>query len=325
MRSRRRQRKQRTLSIAGAIGVVMLSTLTACTPPGETAEPAEPAETSSGSPATGATEHEIDLGDGRVLYMTCAGEGDQTVVLESGYHESSDTWMVTEDESDRSVFVRLAERYRVCAYDRPGTLLLLGESPTVTERSTPVPMPRSAADVVEDLHAALGASGERGPYILAAHSLGGFLARLYAQTYPDDVNGLVFVDAFPIELRDLMGDTWAPYYSVLNSTGGGQQSEDYEQIDIEAGIQLIEDSAPFPDIPIGVVSKDLPFAGLPADPVGFTAEDLERAWVAGQPALVALRPNTPHLIATGSDHYVHVRQPDLVEAMVDIVAGRAVR
>lgn len=42
-------------------------------------------------------------------------------------------------------------------------------------------------------------------------------------------------------------------------------------------------------------------------------------------ALVALRPNTPHLIATGSDHYIHVRQPDLVAAMVDIVAGRSIR
>jgi hypothetical protein len=74
-----------------------------------------------------------------------------------------------------------------------------------------------------------------------------------------------------------------------------------------------------------VISKEVPFAGLPAEPVGFTADDLERAWVAGQPALVALRPDTPHLIATGSDHYVHVRQPALVEAMVDIVAGRADR
>ncbi|MET0672256.1 MAG: hypothetical protein ABWY37_02060 [Microbacterium pygmaeum] len=62
-----------------------------------------------------------------------------------------------------------------------------------------------------------------------------------------------------------------------------------------------------------------------ADPVGFTAQDLEDAWAAAQPHLVALRPNTPHLIATGSDHYIHVRQPDLVAAMVDIVAGRSIR
>lgn len=106
---------------------------------------------------------------------------------------------------------------------------------------------------------------------------------------------------------------------------GGGSSQGYESIDVEGTIASIEASDPFPDIPIGVISKDLPFAGLPADPVGFTAEDLENAWAAAQPHLVALRPDTPHLIATGSDHYIHVRQPDLVEAMVDIVAGRSVR
>jgi pimeloyl-ACP methyl ester carboxylesterase len=185
-------------------------------------------------------------------------------------------------------------------------------------------MPRSAADVVNDLHVALVASGERGPFILTAHSMGGLLARMYAQKYPKDVNGVVFVDSFPIEMPQLLADKWQPYYAVLNSTGGGA-TDDYEQLDIEASIASIESAAPFPDIPIGVISKDLPFAGLPADPVGFSAGDLERAWNAGQPFLVALRPNTPDLIATGSDHYIHVRQPDLVEAMVDIVAGRTIR
>ncbi len=246
-------------------------------------------------------------------------------MLESGYHESSDTWMVTADETDRSVFARLADRYRVCAYDRAGTLLLLGKTPTVTDRTTPVPMPRTAADVVKDLHAALQASGEPGPYIFAAHSMGGLLARLYAQTYPTDLDGLVFVDSFPIEMPRLLGQKWKPYYAVLNSTGGGGASRNYEQLDIEASISQIDDAGPFPDIPIGVISKQLPFAGLPDKPVGFTAADLERAWIAGQPKLIALRPNAPHLVATGSDHYIHVRQPDLVEAMVDIIAGRSIR
>ena len=95
--------------------------------------------------------------------MTCAGEGGgPTVLLESGYHESSDTWMVAENDSDRSVFDRLADRYRVCAYDRAGTLLLLDEAQSVTDRTTPVPMPRTAADVVEDLHAGFEGSGESG-------------------------------------------------------------------------------------------------------------------------------------------------------------------
>ena len=52
-------------------------------------------------------------------------------------------------------------------------------------------------EVVEELHALLQAAEVPGPYLLAGHSLGGFFARLYAATYPDEVVGLVLVDASP--------------------------------------------------------------------------------------------------------------------------------
>jgi len=34
-------------------------------------------------------------------------------------------------------------------------------------------------------------------YILVAHSLGGIFVRLYAAAYPDEVIGLILVDAVP--------------------------------------------------------------------------------------------------------------------------------
>src|SRR3712207_8143669 len=51
--------------------------------------------------------------------------------------------------------------------------------------------PRSAAEVVADLHALLTVARVPGPYVLAGHSLGGLYARLYATTYHDAVSGLV--------------------------------------------------------------------------------------------------------------------------------------
>ena len=38
--------------------------------------------------------------------------------------------------------------------------------------------------------------------MLVAHSYGGLISRLYASTYPDDVSGLVLVDALSEGLRD---------------------------------------------------------------------------------------------------------------------------
>lgn len=106
----------------------------------------------------------------------------------------------------------LARAHRVCAYDRPGTLRYT-EPPSVTERSSPVSMPRTAQDVVGDLHALLTAADVPGPYVLVAHSLGGLFGRLYAQTYPDQVRALLFVDSFPVEIPTLMGADWPAYPS----------------------------------------------------------------------------------------------------------------
>src|ERR671925_475647 len=96
---------------------------------------------------------------------------------------------------------------RVCAYDRPGTI---GDSddPAERSRSDPVPQPRAAEDTVADLHALLQAARVPGPYVLAAHSLGGLYARLFTAAYPDEVVGLVLVDAaheqYNAELRRLL-------------------------------------------------------------------------------------------------------------------------
>jgi pimeloyl-ACP methyl ester carboxylesterase len=92
----------------------------------------------------------------------------------------------------------LARFTRVCAYDRPGTI---GVDPLDRSRSDPVAQPSTAQDAVADLHALLRAAQVPDPYVLAGHSLGGLFVRLYAATYPDEVAGLVLVDATSEHLR----------------------------------------------------------------------------------------------------------------------------
>ncbi|MCA9863633.1 MAG: alpha/beta fold hydrolase, partial [Thermomicrobiales bacterium] len=102
----------------------------------------------------------------------------------------------------------VANATRVCAYDRPGTVASIGDEDFIS-RSDPVAQPRTSAEIVAELHALLQAAGIPGPYILAGHSLGGFFARLYAATYPDEVVGLVLVDACSEMLEDVMPpDRW---------------------------------------------------------------------------------------------------------------------
>jgi pimeloyl-ACP methyl ester carboxylesterase len=49
--------------------------------------------------------------------------------------------------------------------------------------------------VARDLHALLAAAGEHAPFVMVGHSLGGPYIMTYTRLYPQDVVGLVFVDA----------------------------------------------------------------------------------------------------------------------------------
>ena len=60
--------------------------------------------------------------------------------------------------------------------------------------SQAAPPDRSAAATVDDLRALLRLAEVAPPYILVGHSLGGLLARRYAQRFPAEVAGLVLLD-----------------------------------------------------------------------------------------------------------------------------------
>jgi pimeloyl-ACP methyl ester carboxylesterase len=247
------------------------------------------------------------------------------VILESGYHDSSGLWSVDEPAppaAGPSVQDRLAEHVRVCSYDRPGTLVY-GTPLALTTRSTPVSQPRSAGAAVRDLHALVGAAKLTTPVVVVAHSFGGLLTQLYAQTYAKEVAGVVFVDAFPATLPQAMGDQWPAYQQLLASPGTALDADPaFERFDVNASVAEIKAAPAFPPIPIAVLSKTEPFPVPPTSPI---APVLLTAWPARQQDLVELRPGTPHIIATGSDHYIQVSNPDLVADTALLVIGRIAR
>jgi pimeloyl-ACP methyl ester carboxylesterase len=60
--------------------------------------------------------------------------------------------------------------------------------------SDPVELPRTAATVADELQSLLRAAGVPPPYLLVGHSLGGAYSRRYAQRFPNEVAGLLFLD-----------------------------------------------------------------------------------------------------------------------------------
>ena len=142
----------------------------------------------------------VDVGGYR-LYMHCTGTGSPTVVLEAGLTRNHGDWSAVEPTAARTT--------RVCAYDRAGR----GESDT----RPPGPFP--AERVTDELHALLAGSGIPGPYVLGAHSLGGFFARLYAARYPADVAGIVLADGAP---ESWLAANWDAVRTSIGDEGGLQ-------------------------------------------------------------------------------------------------------
>ena len=249
------------MTLAVVVAAVVALSSCAAPPPAATAQP---------TGASGDFAQQVDIGAGRHLFLECHGQGAPTIVLESGYHDSADPWSLTDAANPAvgpAALPGLAATHRVCAYDRPGTLRY-SNPVAITDRSSPVPMPRTAKDVVSDLHALLTAAQVPGPYVLVAHSLGGLFARLYAQTYPDQVRALLFLDSFPVEIPAMVGPQWPGYKQLLDHPlPQFVNNASFEVIDIETSVKQIAAAPPFPAIPIAVVTKTEPFP-LPADAPG---------------------------------------------------------
>ncbi len=286
---------------------------------------AQPGATSQATPSVDDFAGLVDIG-GQSLYLQCRGTGSPTVVLEAGYRSPVDVWttdLVSPETPRTMVFAGVAADTRTCVYERPGVAAVI-DSVFVPSRSDPTPMPRTAADAVVDLHTLLDVAGVPGPYVLVGHSFGGLIVRLYASTYPDDVAGLVLVDALSEYVRtELTPEEWAAYAAVVSAVPPELTAyASLETMDMDAAFdQMTEASSrhPLTGIPLTVISAGLPF-GIPDADLGFSSDRLQDAWSASQNKLGSLLPDTRNLVATESAHYVQLDQPDLViEAIRQVV------
>jgi len=270
----------------------------------------------------------VDIGGGRRLYLECRGSGSPTVVLEAGYRSPATVWSddLVQPEMPRTmVFDGVAAFTRVCLYERPGVTSII-DGTLIPSRSDPVPMPRAVESVVADLHALLHAAHVPGPYVLAAHSFGGLLARLYAATYPDEVVGLVLVDAWNEELERFV--TPAQWTAILRLNAQVPPElvgvADYETIDFGIGSAVMRRAAvaqPLRSLPLAVLARTQPLGIGDADPEISDAV-FEASWWSAQEQLATLAPRARYVAAAESAHYVQLQQPELVtEAIRQVVAG----
>lgn len=113
--------------------------------------------------------------DGARFDVATLGEGAPTVIFVNGLGTPLEEWTL--------VAPTVARHCRVVCYDRQ-----------TAPQNGPVG-PHTATQSAADLRRLLGVLQVSGPVILVGHSWGGAIIRRYAFDHPEDIAGMVFVDA----------------------------------------------------------------------------------------------------------------------------------
>ena len=266
---------------------------TGATPAATTAPTAAP----SVSASIGAANSGTFDANGHSLFMTCVGTGSPTIVIEAGEGQLSDEM--------NQITPALVERGRVCSYDRAN----LGQS-------GPAPTPRTARDVVDDLHALLGAAAVPGPYLLIGHSGGGAYVQLYPRVYPTEVAGVLITNPVPPCAEWMEKGFLEMSASEQADELAYLAGENPETIDwCESSEQI--SALPAPSMPVEVLISTIAQCASVSDICGRTypayteiMRDLADSWPAG------------HFSQVESIHSIYARRPDDFLAVVDALLDR---
>ncbi len=230
------------------------------------------------------------------ICVNCCGIGDPTVVFESGLGCTQDDWKVVQNQ--------ISKHTSTFSYDRLG----LGNSDADD-------LSRTSLEQVHELHTVLNKAKIRGPYILVAHSIGGYNARLFAATYPKEVAGIVFVDSsHENQFEDRVKRCTSKEIELFKS-------------------QLIDEEQSFDELLIsGKEVKDtrkkdtlrsIPIIVLTADHKGQESSVItEETWRNYQRDLATLSNYSKHIIVEDCGHYIQKDKPQVViDAIKEMING----
>ena len=235
--------------------------------------------------------HRVVIDDTPIAYLE-RGDGSPTVVLEAGLGDGIDSW--------QGVLDPLSSMTKVFAYNRPGY-----------PPSGKTNRPRTPDHIVDDLRALLARSGHPPPYLLVGHSLGGLYMLRFAERYPEEVAGLVLIDArHPLftQACQQRGLRLCTLPAAIRMMTPSHVLNEYD------AVRALNPPATLGSMPLAVVSRG-EFGVL-------ETEAWQALWAEMQLGLSELSSRSRYRIADNAGHAVHQEAPEAVLEAVAWVMGQ---
>lgn len=222
------------------------------------------------------------------LQVYTGGEGENTVVFESGLGVDGSTWL------ESGIFDSIGQTDQVIAYDRRG----YGKS------SQPVDT-RGLQTLVDDLAMIINKTASNEKVILVSHSLGGSIARAYAIQHPDKVKALLFIDPNHEKFTEYASmsqaheDTLVQMFAAENMKGAAM-----EAASLIENRSFLNQLSNLPNVPVIVITSVKTDSEMTAESVA--------DWSLAHKSLGTGITSFTHIKTDKSGHFIYLEEPNLV-------------
>ena len=182
--------------------------------------------------------------------------------------------------------------------------------------------PQTGRAIVGALRELLAAVDLRPSYVLVGHSLGGLYANLFARLYPQEVRGVVLVEAAHPKDVEALGAHRSPLTRVVRrivdipgAIFGRNAFLEVEFVGETA--REIANAGPFPDVPVAVVT------GGKSPPTFLMSAAAREIRLANQRDLLTLSRHTRQFVAEKSGHFPQITEPAVVAQAILSIVGSA--
>jgi len=242
----------------------------------------------------------VDIGTHRV-HINDFGQGSPVTVFVTGTGGDIGQWNRQVHEIDKHT--------RVFVYDRAG----IGKTESYTGN-------RSLKGMVSELYLTLEKENVQGPIILVAHSMGGAIIRYYQHLHPDNVVGMVFIDALGYDYAGRYDDfpekgvKWSNEIDSISQIyqGGVKDEMQFLKHRDNRRDTLLQIGYP-KNIPIRIILSMLGEEGIVGEQYIKKQDSLYTEMAENDPLIDLIKTNK-------SGHFIHWYEPRLVnETIIDLI------